>query len=111
MGWLEMPEKETTTEKPFGRFEFDTPDRERKFKFCLSKTPLLCKIYETDEAKIIAVRPKEFSRFRKVLADNGLGNCETSAEILKAIEWMPTEFIRFFNPTSEHKSRKSTTNI
>jgi len=83
---------------------FPTDEHERKFKHCLTKTPTLARIYTDDDGnQVLAIRPKDIPKFRFVLSENGLGNCEVSAKVLKLIESLPTEFIRFVHKKRERK--------
>lgn len=75
---------------------FPTDAHEQRFRSCLTKTKTIARIYTDDGGnKVLAIRPKDFPTFRKVLADNGLANCDIAFEILKLIEWNPAEYIKF----------------
>lgn len=75
---------------------FPTDAHERRFKYCLTKTPTIAKDYFDNQGRhVLAIRPKDFPKFRYVLAQNGLGHCEVSESVLKTIENLPTQFIKF----------------
>ena len=75
--------------------EFPTPAFESRFKSCLSKVPVMCRMERDGAKRILALRPKNLQRFDELIRVHGLGNCETA---LRAIRWLqsnPNEFIRF----------------
>ncbi len=81
-----------------GRFVyavFPTPAFESRFKSCLSKVPLECRMERHGSKCVLALRPKNVQRFDELIRTSGLSNCETA---IKAVQWLranPAEFLRF----------------
>ena len=75
--------------------EFPTAAFESRFKSCLSKVPVECRMERDGSKRILALRPKNVQRFDELIRTSGLGNCEAA---VKTIQWLranPNEFIRF----------------
>ena len=75
--------------------EFPSVAVESRFKSCLSRVPVECRMERDGAKRILALRPKNVQRFDELIRTSGLGNCETA---MKAVQWLranPNEFIRF----------------
>ena len=94
---IDQTGKKSAPEKK-GRFVyaiFPTPAYESRFKSCLSKVPVECRMERDGSKRILALRPKNVQRFDELIRTNGLSNCETA---VKAVQWLranPNEFLRF----------------
>jgi len=75
--------------------KFPTAAFESRFKSCLSRVPVECRMERDGAKRILALRPKNVQRFDELIRTSCLGNCETA---MKAVQWLranPSEFIRF----------------
>lgn len=82
--------------KPKQQAVFPTADQERKFRYLLSKLPLLTKIYDDDDGnKVIAVRPKAVDHLRSVADKFGNPNPEILQKIIVQLNADPVLFIKF----------------
>jgi hypothetical protein len=75
--------------------EFPSKAVESRFKSCLSRVPVECRMERNGSKRILALRPKNVQRFDELVRTSGLGNCEAA---MKAVQWLranPSEFIRF----------------
>lgn len=74
---------------------FPTPAFESRFKSCLAKVPVECRMERHGSKRVLALRPKNVQRFDELIRTSGLANCETA---IKAVQWLranPGEFLRF----------------
>ena len=74
---------------------FPTPAFESRFKSCLAKVPVECRMERDGSKCVLALRPKNVQRFDELIRTSGLANCETA---IKAVQWLranPGEFLRF----------------
>ena len=75
--------------------EFPSSAIESRFKSCLSRVPVECRMERDGSKRILALRPKNVQRFDELVRTSGLGNCEAA---MKTVQWLranPSEFIRF----------------
>lgn len=74
---------------------FPTPAFESRFKSCLAKVPVECRMEGQGAKRVLALRPKNVQRFDELIRTSGLANCETA---IRAVQWLranPGEFLRF----------------
>ena len=74
---------------------FPTPAFESRFKSCLAKVPVECRMERNGAKRVLALRPKNVQRFDELIRTSGLADCETA---IKAVQWLranPGEFLRF----------------
>ena len=74
---------------------FPTPAFESRFKSCLAKVPVECRMERHGSKRVLALRPKNVQRFDELIRTSGLANCETA---INAVQWLranPGEFLRF----------------
>ena len=74
---------------------FPTPAFESRFKSCLAKVPVECRMERHGSKRVLALRPKNVQRFDELIRTSGLANCEAA---IKAVQWLrsnPGEFLRF----------------
>ena len=74
---------------------FPTPAFESRFKSCLAKVPVECRMERNGSKRVLALRPKNVQRFDELIRTSGLANCETA---IRAVQWLranPGEFLRF----------------
>ena len=77
------------------RVKFPTPAFESRFKSCLAKVPVDCRMEREGSKRVLALRPKNLQRFDELIRTSGLSTCEP---VMKAVQFLranPTEFIRF----------------
>ena len=77
------------------RVEFPTAASESRFKSCLAKVPVVCRMERKGSKRVIALRPKDLRGFDELIRTNGLADCETA---INAVQWLqahPDEFLRF----------------
>ena len=53
---------------------FPTPAFESRFKSCLAKVPVECRMEREGSKRILALRPKNVQRFDELIRTSGLGN-------------------------------------
>src|SRR5215203_4066663 len=74
---------------------FPSPAFESRFKSCLSRVPVECRMERNGKKRILALRPKNVQRFDELIRTSGLADCEAA---IKAVQWLranPGEFLRF----------------
>lgn len=74
---------------------FPTPAFESRFKSCLAKVPVDCRMERDGKKRVLALRPKNVQRFDELIRTNGLANCETAIKVVQWLRANPTEFLRF----------------
>jgi hypothetical protein len=89
------PEEQPAKRRRFTYAVFPTPASESRFKSCLARVPVECRMERKGKKRILALRPKNVQRFDELIRTSGLANCEVAT---RAVQWLranPDEFLRF----------------
>ena len=74
---------------------FPTPAFESRFKSCLAKVPVDCRMERDGSKRVLALRPKNVQRFDELIRTSGLANCETAVKVVQWLRANPSEYLRF----------------
>lgn len=93
---IEATGTQISERKPLSRYlTFPSNEYERKFKFCLSKSPSFACINFDDKLSTVSVRPKHVQVFESICRSHGLGTCEVVQDIVKMLYRDDKLFLRF----------------
>lgn len=97
------PEKDETAPAlapPKGKpveVRFPTAAHASRFKSCLARVPVDCRIERSGRRPVISLRPKSVPVFAETLRTNGLAACAEAALVIEWLKQNPTDYIRFEN--------------
>lgn len=74
---------------------FPSNSHEQTFKHCLSKTQTIGKTWRDEQTIILALRPKEFTKFRYYLNQTALEHCNFTQKLVKFVEDDITKYFQF----------------
>ena len=74
---------------------FSTAAVESRFKSCLARAPVECRMEQRGRKRILALRPKNLFTFDQLITNSGLADCEAATRALKWLRENPDEFLRF----------------
>ena len=81
-------------EKPV-EAKFPTRVTESRFKSCLARVPVDCRMERYGSKRVLALRPKNLQRFDELIRTSGLGDCETATRVIRWLRDNPSEYLRF----------------